>query len=60
MKNIFLGFIFLLSVSSAEINEYMSDVYFANGINTNGKQGDKALKDIEETLIWYIPIHPNQ
>lgn len=50
MRKIFLGYIFLLSILSAEINEYMSDVYFANGINTDGKKADKALKDIKSSF----------
>jgi len=50
MKNIFLGFIFLLSVSSAEINEYMSDVYFANGINTDGIAAKDALLEMKTSF----------
>jgi len=50
MRKIFLGFLFLLSVSFAEINEYMSDVYFANGINTDKLKADEAIKDIKLTF----------
>jgi len=55
MRKIFLGFIFLLSVSFAEINEYMSDVYFANGINTDKLKADEAIKDIKLTFETAYP-----
>ena len=39
MKKIFLILLLGASFSFAEINEYMSDVYFANGIGTDQFRG---------------------
>ena len=44
MKKILLIVLFSISFSSAEINEYVSDVYFANGIDTSKKQAYKSIK----------------
>ena len=38
MKKIFLILVLGISYLSAEINEYLSDVYFANGIDTTREQ----------------------
>jgi len=49
MKKIFLGFIILLSsLQALEVNEYLSDVYFANGINTDEDSARDSVDDISE------------
>ena len=43
-------FIFLLIISAAfsgEINEYVSDVYFANGVNTNDASAESTKNEIK-------------
>lgn len=42
MKRIFLFILLSLTFASAEINEYISDVYFANGIDTTDTDADKS------------------
>ncbi len=46
MKKIFLIFLLGVSFSFAEINEYVSDVYFANGIDTPRKIADESKRKI--------------
>jgi hypothetical protein len=54
MKRILFLILFVLTFSSAEINEYLSDVYFANGIDTDDKEAYEALGDINiSTMIEY-------
>ena len=49
MKYFSILIYFLLSTISvhAEINEYMNDVYFANGINTNQQDAWKTRTDLK-------------
>ena len=57
MKKIALIFIMLVSVAFAgEINEYVSDVYFANGINTTDKSAESTKNEIEErgSSLYYL------
>lgn len=54
MKKILLLILVGLTVASAEINEYLSDVYFANGIDTTYKQAKAARDDLNiSTMITY-------
>ena len=54
MKKILLIFFFSISFLSAEINEYVSDVYFANGIDTSYSQAKKSRDDLNiSTMIKY-------
>lgn len=50
MKRIFLWAILLITFSCAEINEYKSDVYFANGINTKPSDADEAIREITHSF----------
>jgi len=52
-----IHFILLLCVSflSAEINEYISDVYFANGIDTKKEDADKSIKIISKKFKLSYP-----
>ena len=55
MTKIFLWTILLLTVSCAGINEYKSDVYFANGINTKPSDADEALLEIKNSFKSSTP-----
>jgi len=58
MKKILLLLLFCASFLPAEINEYVSDVYFANGIDTSKKQAHKSLTDINDSIrIKYPEAH---
>ena len=54
MKKVLLILLFGISFLSAEINEYVSDVYFANGIDTSYSQAKKSRDDLNiSTMIKY-------
>jgi hypothetical protein len=55
MKKIFLILLIGISFSYAEINEYMSDVYFANGINTGQDDAKLSLEDINNSIRIEYP-----
>ena len=56
MKKIVLVFAILVSVAFAgEINEYVSDVYFANGINTSVASGATTRTAIKRMYETYNP-----
>lgn len=46
MKKILFLFLFGFTLASAEINEYLSDVYFANGIDTDERTAKKSIENI--------------
>ena len=46
MKNIILILLICFSSLYAEIDEYKSDVYFANGIDTTFEQAEEARNDL--------------
>ncbi len=49
MKKLLIAFLFLFIASlQAEVNEYQSDVYFANGINTTKEQADDAKNALKK------------
>ncbi len=48
MKKIFLILLLGMNFSFAEINEYMSDVYFANGIDTSIGQATRAKDKLKD------------
>ncbi|SFV55186.1 hypothetical protein MNB_SV-3-64 [hydrothermal vent metagenome] len=50
MKKILLVFLFYTNFSSAVINEYVSDVYFANGIDTSFGKSEKARDKIKDNF----------
>jgi len=54
MKKILFLILLGFTLASAEINEYLSDVYFANGIDTTYKQAKDAREDLNiSTMIAY-------
>ena len=55
MKNIILIFLFLASLLYAEIDERKSDVYFANGIDTDIETTYKSKDKIEEYFKSTFP-----
>ena len=55
MKKILLMLFLGLSFLSAEINEYRSDVYFANGIDTSEDDAKLSLKDINDSMRIKYP-----
>ena len=55
MKKILLIFFFSISFLSAEINEYLSDVYFANGIDTSEDDAKLSLEDINDSVRIKYP-----
>ncbi len=50
MKKIFLILLVCTSFLSASINECLSDVYFANGIDTTYKQAKKSKNELRDTI----------
>jgi len=48
MKKIILIILLFTSFLSASINEYLSDVYFANGIDTKKEDADDSLRIINK------------
>ena len=56
MKKIVLLFLLSISFLSAEINECVSDVYFANGINTDS---DDAKQDLNRINTKFEAAHPD-
>ena len=48
MKRIIFILLFCVSFLSAEINEYLSDVYFANGIDTTKEQAYLSKDKLSE------------
>jgi len=55
MKKIILIILLFTSFLSASINEYLSDVYFANGIDTKEKSAYKALSEIQDNFELNYP-----
>ena len=47
MKKILILLLLVTSFLWAEIDEYKSDVYFANGIATSEEEANKSLKKIK-------------
>jgi len=55
MKNIILVFLLFFNFSYAEINECMSDVYFANGIDTDEDTAKDSLDEIDISIKGTYP-----
>lgn len=55
MKKIIFLILLGFTLASAEINEYLSDVYFANGIDTSKRQSYKSIKDINDSIKTTYP-----
>ena len=55
MRNIVLLLLFCITFLSAEVNEYKSDVYFANGIDTGKRQAYKAKDVLKEEFKIFSP-----
>ena len=55
MNKILLILFLSISFLFAEINEYMSDVYFANGIDTSEDDAKLSLKDINDSMRIKYP-----
>jgi len=47
------------SILQAEINEYMNDVYFSNGINTNDSEAELTKEEIKIRYELYNPTFYN-
>lgn len=55
MRKILFLLLFCLTFASAEINEYLSDVYFANGIDTSEDDAKLSIKDINDSIKTNYP-----
>ena len=55
MKKILLILLFFISFLSAEINEYLTDVYFANGIDTSIKAADESKRKLSKKFKLFNP-----
>jgi len=55
MKKILILLLLVTSFLWAEIDEYKSDVYFANGITTSKKQANNAIDEIELEFLTSNP-----
>lgn len=58
MKKILI--LLLLTVGlHAAINECVSDVYFGNGIDTDDRETDKAMRNLKEQFLTKYPTQAN-
>ena len=55
MKFIFIIILIWVSFLSAKVNEYKSDVYFANGINTDEEVAKKSRDIIDKKFKIFSP-----
>ena len=55
MKKIVFILLFGMSFLFAEINEYLTDVYFANGIDTTYNEAKKARDDLNISIMLDYP-----
>ena len=55
MKKVLLVLLFCVNFLSAEINEYVSDVYFANGIDTSKKAADESKRKLSKKFKLVNP-----
>lgn len=55
MKIFLILFLFLTSLQALEVNEYLSDVYFANGINTDEDSAKKSRDVLSKKFKLFNP-----